>query len=177
METFSVDVAAAVTGFPRGTLGVMVTRGYGTSFPCGIADLCSLMLAKRLVDRGLVMGAACAVAWGVRDLWQEVMLADAEQSAESRNRYVAVGRNPPGDPVPYTWLWLTSIDELVGFFQAPQHGGVAFAVDATAVCRDVFTRLLEFKRVSGTRGSRLKTTGAKKSKRPLKTRAPKVTEL
>lgn len=147
MDRYGVDAAVVVSGFPRGTLGTMVHRRHAPSFPYSPQDLCSLLLAKELVDRGLRTEAACAIAWAVRDEWREVILADG--AAGNSVRYVAVAPTPPGDPVPFCWMFGPSDDDLLAFLEVGAERGPTFLVHATQVCRTVFTRLLEHLRSRG----------------------------
>lgn len=142
MDRYSVETAAAITGFPRGTLGTLVTRGHVPSFPYEPADICSLLLARRLVDQGLSAEPACAIAWAMRDVWTEVIVKDAE--LEHRPQYVVVAESPPGVTEPYTWVLSPASDELVDFIAAAPRG-TAFMANASEIVATVLAGLLKAK--------------------------------
>lgn len=143
MGGYGVDTAAALTGFPRGTLGVMVTREKIPGFPWSEpADFCSLVLAKKLNDRGLAVEPACSIAWAMRDEWSKVILAD--EGPDAPRQFVAVANNPPGDPVPYTWV-LGAGEPLLDFIEAGDRYGVTLVVNATEIVRTVLLGLLDAK--------------------------------
>lgn len=142
MDRYSVETAAAITGFPRGTLGTLVTRGHVPSFPYEPADICSLLLARRLVDQGLSTEPACAIAWAMRDVWTEVIVKDAELG--HRPQYVVVAESPPGVAEPYTWVLSPAGDDLIDFIAAAPRG-TAFMANASEIVATVLLSLRDAK--------------------------------
>lgn len=144
MDGYGVDAAMMLTGFPRGTLATMVAsnriRGFPWSEP---ADFCSLLLAKKLNERGLTIPVACEIAWKMRDEWAKVILAD--EGPDAPRLFVAVANNPPGDTEPYTWVVAPSGDDLIDFIADGDRYGVTLVVNASDIARTVLLGLLDAK--------------------------------
>lgn len=142
MDRFSVETTAAIAGFPRGTLGQMVARSLIPGFPYEPADVCSLLLARRLRDQGMGLEPACAIAFAMRDVWAEVIVRDGELG--HRPQYVVAAESPPGVAEPYTWVLSPASDDLVDFIAAAP-GGTAFMANASEIVATVLLSLRDAK--------------------------------
>lgn len=134
---YTVDDTVKLTGIKRGNIGPWTTRGHIPAFPFGLADVMSLLTMQKLTERGLRLEAAAAIAWAVRDNWQEVLLADSAEHDHERQRWLVVGPAAPGAEVPFEYHVGPPNEATVNMIAAFSERGGAITVPMSAICGEV----------------------------------------